>query len=198
MSGFLKTQACPRHAAGAGGDVFTVFDGPVDFEDGDAAGDGIEQLVNGGVEVVLSFPSGGFLVVEDVLHEGGFFERRIGRLLPLLRPGLKVEGKFADGVLELIEVATEALPCVLHRVEQLVLEHEVTPATFVEDPAEGLGIEVDGDRRQLVVAGVWTDDGALDSHGGSVNAEAQMRVGRNLTGFHSRAKVYHVVRNERN
>ena len=39
-----------------------------------------------------------------------------------------------------------------------------SPASFVEDPAEGLGIEVDRDGRQLVVAGVRADDGALDSH----------------------------------
>ncbi len=102
--------------------------------------------------------------MEDVLHEGGFFERGIGWLFALLRPGLKVEGKFADGVLELIEVATEALPCVLHRVEQLVLEHEVTPATFVEDPAERLGVEVDGDGRQLIVAGVWLNNSTGRRH----------------------------------
>jgi hypothetical protein len=41
-----------------------------------------------------------------------------------------------------------------------------SPASFVEDPAEGLGIEVDRDRRQLVVARVRADDGALDSHKG--------------------------------
>ena len=49
--------------AGAGGDVFAVFYGPVDFEDGDALGDGVEQFVNGAVKIVLSFPCGGLLVV---------------------------------------------------------------------------------------------------------------------------------------
>ena len=116
---------------------------------------------------MLPFPGGGLLVVEDVFDEGGFLQRRIGRLLPLLRPWLEVEGKFADGVLEFVEVAPEALPSVLHRVEQLVLEHEVTAATFVEDPTKRVRIEVDGDGRQLIVAGVWADDRALDSHGGS-------------------------------
>jgi len=69
-----KAQAGPGDAAGAGGDVFTVFNRPIDFEHRDATGDGVEQFVDGGLEVVLAFPSGGFLIVQRVFDEGGFFE----------------------------------------------------------------------------------------------------------------------------
>lgn len=76
-----------------------------------------------------------------------FFECGGGRLFAPLRPGLEIEREFADGILELVEVGAKALPSVLHGIEPLVLEHEVAPTTFVEDPAEGIGIEVDRDRR---------------------------------------------------
>ena len=89
-----------------------------------------------------------------------------------------------DGLLDLVQVGAKAIPGVLHRVEQLVLEHEVATATFVEHPAEGLGIEVDRDRRQLLVAGVRADDSFGNTHPEESRAEARWRGGPNLTGFH--------------
>ena len=54
--GFFKSNACPWDAAGAGGDVFTIFNRPINFEDGDATRNGFEQLVDGGVESDGSLP----------------------------------------------------------------------------------------------------------------------------------------------
>jgi len=161
-------ELAKAYAAGTGGHVFAVFEGPVDFEHGDAAGDGVEQLVDGGLEVVLSFPGGGFLVVQDVLDEGGFFERGGGRLPALLGPRLEVERQLGDRLLDLVQIGTQAVPAVLHRVEQFVLQREVAATALVENPAEGLGVEVDRDRRQLLIADVGANDSALDSHSGRI------------------------------
>jgi hypothetical protein len=38
----FEAEAGPRNTAGAGGEVFAVFNGPIDFEDGDATGYGVE------------------------------------------------------------------------------------------------------------------------------------------------------------
>lgn len=130
------------------------------------------------------FPGGGFLIVEDVLDEGGLFEGGGCGLPPLLGPGLKVERELADCLLNLVQVGAEALPCVLHRVEQLILEHEIAAAAFVEDPTEGIGIEVDRDRGKLLVAGVRADDSFGNTHPEESRAEARWRGGLNLTGFH--------------
>jgi hypothetical protein len=180
----FKAEAAPRDAAGAGGDIFPVFNRPIDFEDGDATGDGVEEFVNGGLEIVLPFPCGGLLIVEDVLDEGGLFEGGGRGFSALLGPRLKVEGKLADRLLDLVQVGAEAIPSVLHRVEQLVLEHKIATASFVENPAKGLGIEVDRDRRQLVVAGVRADDSFGNTHPKESRAEVRPRGVPNLTGFH--------------
>lgn len=179
-----KAQAGPGDAAGAGGDVFTVFNRPIDFEHRDATGDGVEQFVDGGLEVVLPFPGGGLLVVEDVFDKSGLFEGRGGGLSPLLRPRLQIERKLADGLLDLVQIGAEAIPGVLHGVEQLILQHEIAAAAFVEDPSERLGIEVDRDRRQLIVASVRADDSFGNTHPEESRAEARWRGGLNSTGFH--------------
>lgn len=174
MRGWGEAEAVPWNTAGADGHVAAVGDGPVDFEDGDAAGDGIQELVNCAVEIVLALPGGSLLVVEDVLDETGFLQCGGGGLAAFLRPWLQVERELADGVLELVQVGAEALPGVLHRVEQFVLQDKVAARALLQQPAERLGVEIEGDGRELVVAVMGLDDRALNgrhakgfSHGGT-------------------------------
>src|SRR5690606_9835719 len=79
--------------------------------------------------------------------------------------GLDVEGEFADGVLDLVEIGAEARPGVLHRVEQVVLEREVAARAGVERSADGGGRVVASAEMGGEVAGFGTNDGAGDGFG---------------------------------
>jgi hypothetical protein len=99
-----------------------------------------------------------------MLYEGSLLQGRIAGLPALLRPGLEVVGQLADRLLHLVEVGAEAVPGILHCIEQFILKEKVPPTALVKKPTEGSRIKVNRDRGKLLVTDVGADDRALDSH----------------------------------
>jgi hypothetical protein len=91
------------------------------------------------------------------------------------------------------------VPGVLHPIEQFILEGEVAPAAFVEDPTEGRWIKVDRDRGKLLVTNVGTTDRSRGPIKRIVAPGGGRSGGESLTTIHCgrRYVVKAVVRRER-
>jgi len=103
-------------------------------------------------------------ILIPIPDQSTYTPRSSSRTLTLLGPREDIERELGDGVFELVEVVAEAVPCVLHGVEELVLQSKIALSPFLQDPVEGAGIEVYGKGRDLEVPGVGLDDGATNCH----------------------------------